>query len=449
MDHEFDGSRAYAHIEKLARGIGPRLSGTRGEQLAAQYVEETFKSYGLETRTLEFEVPLDELQNFSMEIVEPLLGEVVCRPVVGTPDTPDAGITGEVVFLEKLNEMGVGPDLKGKVIVLPERTFPGEDVRPILKYSPAAIIFVAPTLNPAPSSLHSVHRHEQKPFTQVPAFFISYAEALHWWKDGVKKVRLLLKTRRSQGTSRDVIGELKGTQFPDDIIVIGGHMDSVPDIEGAMDNAAGTATVLELARVFALQGCKRTLRFVAWGTEEGGDLGSAKYVIELKKKDRLERADPDFVEGYSRTELERHIFQINLDVLGLALGSTSCAPLGTPDMGGYIHALACELGINLKIQNEPYESDNLTFCVVGIPSWSFVREGAAWHYMHSTGDTLDLMDAGQLEKVGMLAEIALKRTANGHIWPFRREVPAEVVAGIIPRARPLLELWNEDLTLLG
>jgi aminopeptidase YwaD len=449
MTYEFDGKRAYAHLEKLTHVIGSRLSGTHGEELAAEYVRETLQSYGLETRTLEFEAPLDELQDFHMEVVDPPLGEVTCRPVVGGADTPDEGITAEIIFLEKLNEAGVGPELEGKIIVLPERNFPTEDLRPILKYHPAAVVFASATLNPHPITFHSVHRGEEKPFDPIPRFCISYAEALRWWKDGVKKVRITLKTQHSKGTSRDVIAELTGSQFPDDIIVIGGHMDSVPDIQGAMDNAAGTATMLELARVFAQQGCKRTLRFIAWGTEEGGDLGSAKYVIELKKKDRQERADPDFVEGYSRTELERHIFQINLDVLGLALGSTSCSPLGPAEIGSYIHSLACELGIALKVNQEPYESDNLTFCVVGIPSWSFVREGAAWDYMHSFGDTLDLMDPVQLEKVGKLVEIALRRTANGHIWPFKREVPAEVVAGLIPRARPLLGLWNEDPTLFG
>ena len=84
----------------------------------------------------------------------------------------------------------------------------------------------------------------------------------------------------------NVIGELKGTQFPDEIITIGGHLDSWDNCEGAHDDGAGCVQTMEVLRAFKATGYKpkRTIRFVLFANEENGLRGGNKYAEEAKAK---------------------------------------------------------------------------------------------------------------------------------------------------------------------
>jgi Zn-dependent M28 family amino/carboxypeptidase len=88
---------------------------------------------------------------------------------------------------------------------------------------------------------------------------------------------------------RNVEAELRGTELPDEIIVIGAHYDTVYGSPGADDNASGVAGLLELARLFASKPQKRTLRFVAFANEENPNaawetMGSYEYARECKER---------------------------------------------------------------------------------------------------------------------------------------------------------------------
>ncbi len=88
----------------------------------------------------------------------------------------------------------------------------------------------------------------------------------------------------SQSDYKNIIGELTGTQTPERIFIVGGHYDHPQfdaDAPGGDDNASGTAGMLEAARVLSQYQFKSTIRFVAWGGEEGGMLGSKDYVTNV------------------------------------------------------------------------------------------------------------------------------------------------------------------------
>ncbi len=78
----------------------------------------------------------------------------------------------------------------------------------------------------------------------------------------------------------NVVADLRGTEFPDEYVIVGGHSDSWDGAEGAQDNGTGVATTLEAARLLAAAGAqpRRTIRFMLWSGEEQGLLGSAAYV---------------------------------------------------------------------------------------------------------------------------------------------------------------------------
>jgi hypothetical protein len=100
--------------------------------------------------------------------------------------------------------------------------------------------------------------------------------------------------------SYNVIGEIKGTEFPNEIIVVGGHLDSWDLAEGAQDDGAGVVQSIEVLRLFKELGIKprRTIRFVAFMNEENGGKGGAKYA------------------DWAKTSGERHIAAIESDAGG-------------------------------------------------------------------------------------------------------------------------------------
>jgi aminopeptidase YwaD len=421
---QFDGERAYKHVEYLSTNIGARVSGTEGEKKAAEYVQSEFESNGLKTQVLSFEAQNEAAIAQKLEIIEPPLGEIPCLPLVGTPDTPQGGLSAELVFVEGLYEPQVGPHVEGKIVILVNGGLLGRNLRSLLKYRPLGLILVGSYLSSDPNTFHVILKDFNEPYELVPTLHVTYEDAVRLWNTDARKARILLQTSRRVGASHSIVAEVTGDEYQDEIVVIAGHMDTVPNDPGATDNAAGVATVLELARLYAARGSKRTLRFGAWGSEEGSLGGSMKYIIEQKKKSVDQREAEDYIEGYTKTELEKHLLNINLDVLGMSLGNNACYLTGPDALGNYVKALSCELGIHHDIKTEGYGSDNKSFSWADIPAISFAREGVGGQYMHTVRDDIDLIDARQLGIIGNLIDVFITRTAAaGYVWPFKREVP--------------------------
>ena len=393
-----------------------------------EYVKAQFESYGLKTWVGEFDVDNDRMVKAELEITEPPLGEINANPYLGCQDTPPEGLEREVIWVENLTEPELGPHIEDKIIIVGLGMEMLKGMIKLAKYRPAAIIAYAGNLVEQPNTFHIVVKNILEPMPDLPIMFITYMEAVSLYNQGIQRAHITIQTERTPSKSYYVIGEKEGSLLPDEIVVIGGHMDSVPLLQGATDNAAGTATMLELARVFSQRDTKRTLRFAAWGSEEGGLLGSKKYVFELKKKAKEEKEAEGFIEGVSKTELDKHIFNINLDVLGMSLGYDYVMYMGEDALGAYVDAVAKELGIPHKVNKSTYSSDGLSFSWENIPSISFARGGVGDQVMHTIGDSIELISPKQLEKIGALIEIFMGRTiTDGYIFPFKREVPADLI----------------------
>lgn len=139
---------------------------------------------------------------------------------------------------------------------------------------------------------------------KVPAVAIGLQDA-DWLSNALKKdtVNITLKTAGRflpDTTGHNVIGELRGTQFPDQYITIGGHLDSWDPAEGAHDDGAGCVQAIEVLRVLKAVGYqpKHTMRFVLFANEENGLRGGTKYAEEAQRKG------------------ERHVFALESDAGG-------------------------------------------------------------------------------------------------------------------------------------
>ena len=372
MTISFDGQRAYEYMKHLAVDIGPRVMGTEGGKQAAAYIRLCFESWGLDVCEQTFVVQTSTLLDHKLEILEPPLGEIPSRPILMTPNTPEDGLMGDLVFVEGTREPQVGDHLANKIVLW---SYHGRHYNQIklFKHRPLAVIVISPVAGVKPK--HYQKYWDAEPYYQVPAFVISYEDGMRLVQNRARKARMVLRSEIYKGTTSNVIAELKGSVHPEEIIVIGGHYDTVHDVPGATDNAAGTAIVMELARLYAKRGSKRTLRFVAWTGEEGGLVGSRHYVQKLKQRDEQERVAEGFVEGRDKTELERHLFCINFDVHGATLGYNELRVGAPSEVSATLKVLSKELGIPAEVNDSVVGNDHVPFVCAGIPAITVNREG--------------------------------------------------------------------------
>ena len=127
-------------------------------------------------------------------------------------------------------------------------------------------------------------------YAKIPAVAIGLQDA-DWLSEQSQKrnVTVTLKTNGHflpDTIGHNIIGEIRGTEFPDEIITVGGHLDSWDNCEGAHDDGAGCVQTIEILRAFKAIGYKpkRTIRFVLCANEENGLRGGNKYAEEAKAK---------------------------------------------------------------------------------------------------------------------------------------------------------------------
>lgn len=157
------------------------------------------------------------------------------------------------------------------------------------KYGAAAVI-VRSMSNSTDNNPHTGATNYNDSFAKIPAVAIGLQDA-DWLSKALKEQRVSV-TLHTHGTflpdtiGHNVIGELKGTEFPDEFITVGGHLDSWDPAEGAHDDGAGCVQTVEVMRTLKALGYKpkRTIRFVLFANEENGTRGGRKYAEEAKAK---------------------------------------------------------------------------------------------------------------------------------------------------------------------
>lgn len=171
------------------------------------------------------------------------------------------------------------------------------------KYGAAAVI-VRSMSNSTDNNPHTGSTNYNDSFAKIPAVAIGLQDA-DWLSNALNEgaVSVTLQTHGKflpDTIGHNVIGELKGTEFPNEYITIGGHLDSWDPAEGAHDDGAGCVQTTEVLRTLKALGYKpkRTIRFVLFANEENGTRGGRKYAEEAQAKE------------------EKHIFALESDAGG-------------------------------------------------------------------------------------------------------------------------------------
>ncbi len=316
-----DDNRAFDILESLTTEIGPRLGGSEAEARARVWGAAKMKSMGFKNVRIEtFEMPAWSRVSESAAIVAPFPQPLQVTALGNSVSTPVDGVTAEVVRFETLTDLQNAPmaGLEGKIVFVDEKMTRTQDGSgygvAVAKRSEAA--YEAARRGAVAAIIRSVgtdsHRNPHTGMMRikegeaaVPAAALSnpdadqLARALKRAKEPVVMTLALQTATTAAAPGGNVIGEIPGRT--DEIVVIGGHLDSWDLGTGAIDDAAGIAITLAAAKLVDEMSGKpgRTIRVVMWGAEEVGLFGAKAYAAA--HKDALARhalaAESDFGAG--------------------------------------------------------------------------------------------------------------------------------------------------------
>ena len=285
---------AYSRLEELTDTIGPRLSGSPGAEAATKWALQKFQQDGLNARLEKVMVP--------HWVRGEERGEILPQPgIVGHPlaltalgDSVGGDVTGEVLEARSLKEVAAfGEKAKGKIIffnnLMGTKGGYGEwvDLRtrgPAEAAKVGAVGVVMRSL--ATASFRSPHTGVtiyEKDGKQIPAAAIATEDAaqLHrLLQRGPVRVHLKLGCQMlPDAESANVVADVRGRELPDEVVLLGAHLDSWDLADGANDDGAGVVTVMEVGRLIKSlkQAPRRTVRIVLYMNEENGSAGGKGY----------------------------------------------------------------------------------------------------------------------------------------------------------------------------
>jgi hypothetical protein len=304
-DEIFMNGQAYNNLRFLCKKVGPRLSGSPGAALAVEQTARMLREAGADTVYLQ-PCMVPQWVRGEKEIGKAVLntGKSIPLNIVALGNavgTPAAGISAGVVEVKSFQELeALGADkVKGKIVFYNYRMDP-RHINTFRAYGEAgvyrsqgpskaaalgAIGVIVRTLSPVlDDNPHTgaTRYDEDKP--KIPAVAISTNGAVElsaFIKEGkVKSVYIKTNCKMLEDVlSYNVVGEMRGVEKPEEVITVGGHLDSWDLAEGAHDDGTGCVQSIEIIRAFKAMGIrpKRSIRAVMFMNEENGLRGGTKY----------------------------------------------------------------------------------------------------------------------------------------------------------------------------
>ncbi|NOT01482.1 MAG: M20/M25/M40 family metallo-hydrolase [Phycisphaerales bacterium] len=295
------GNDAYGKLVQVCDDIGPRFSGTLQLTYALKWAEDTFRKDGQENvRTEELVVPAWERGTESLRMMQPREMDMPLLGLGSSKGTGPEGITAPVVVVRDKEELEkIKDEVPGKIVVFnyPMRKYDpkgGTGYGDAVQYRSNGATWAAEhgavaclVRSTTAHSLRTVHTGAQKYGEEakripVASITIEDAELLHrFYQRQVSVVVHLVMDNITNmpRKSGNVMAELVGREKPDEIVVIGGHIDSWDVGQGAHDDAGGCVMAMEAINVLRKMGLRprRTIRVVLWTNEENGLQGAKLY----------------------------------------------------------------------------------------------------------------------------------------------------------------------------
>ena len=397
---KFDCDYAFRVTRELAKE--PRFTGTPGEERARTFLAEELRRINLEYSLESFSVKTYKILREELIVEKPYEEEIPCSGIGFSGSTGEDGASGELVYVETVDR-ALLPEGRGWVGLASSR--PEKEDWRFLARKALGLVIAESSPHRDLSTIDVPHEWLEK-YGELPAVYVKYGDAYKLLK--AERVRLTLIQNYCEVTSYNIVTEISGSKYPDEVIVVTAHYDSERNSPGAVDNAGGTALALGLAKAMSKRKPKRTLRFVFTGAEELGLRGSLAYISSHKD------------------ELERIKVVINLDVHGQAIGTNHAIVTGNPKIVAWIEVLAKTLGMKVKVREDVMSSDGTPFAREGIPVINFYRGGGPTVDMHSKLDDLRFVHPQAYRVIGNFALKVLLELADAEEFPLPREVSKDM-----------------------
>ena len=323
-DEILRNGKAYEQLYQLTKQIGGRLAGSPQFAKAVQWGKQTMEKNGADNVYLqECMVPHWVRGGTDRAFIIMVDGTKTSRAldVLALGNSLGKGtVTGEVLAVQDFEELERRKDeVKGKIVYY-NNGFNPTNVKPFISYGEAGIyrrsgpsraakygavgVMIRSLTESTANDPHTGAMAYDSAFPKIPAIAVGPRDADEVWTLSRKsKISMAMSTMGHflpDTIGHNVIAELRGTEFPDQYITIGGHLDSWDVNEGASDDGTGVVHTIEIMRALQAIGYKpkHTLRFVLFANEENGLRGGTKYAAEAKAKN------------------EKHVFALESDAGG-------------------------------------------------------------------------------------------------------------------------------------
>ena len=401
------GSSAMSIVTSLTTEVGPRLAGSEAEARARLWALNILSEKGFaNVRNEPFAIDAWERLGEGAEIVAPYPQPLAVTALGGSVPTGKNGLSAEVALFDTLTDLKRAPEggLAGRIAYVGhamQRTQDGSSygyfneartAGPSIAASKGAVGYLIRSVGTDSHRFpHTGALRYQEAIPRIPALALSNPDAdqLERIAAAGRPVSVHIKVDSAEipaAESGNVLAEVVGRETPEEIVVIGAHLDSWDLGTGAIDDGAGvgiTMAALELIKNAGLAP-RRTIRLVLWGAEEVGLLGAMAYRerYEAELTQHVMGSESDFgggrvwkVTADSQTEEGDQLFtEIArlLAPLGIAPGSNR-QPGGGPDLYPLIAA--------------------------GVPTLRLHQDGRDYFDLHHTADdTVDKLDAASLDQ---------------------------------------------------
>src|SRR5882762_4038302 len=419
---------AYRQVAHLANNIGPRLSGSAQAAKAVEYVAAELKALGCNVQLQKVMVPHWVRGEESAALVQfpgqapNTTQKVVLCALGGSVATPKDGIEAEVLVVKNFDELKSMPGerVAGKIVLfnyLFDKQMAAEG-RSFQAYGKAvvyrsdgpsaaarkgAVACLIRSVGGADYRLpHTGMTDYAKDVPKIPAGAVTAEDAdliVDLLRQGPVKMKLVLTPQTlPDAESANVIADIKGSEHPEQVVIVSGHLDSWDLGTGAIDDGAGVAVAMETAHLVRQLHLKpkRTIRVIAWMNEENGSRGSKQYA-----KDHAS----EFANHFAVNETDGgadHPIGLNLKA--------------KPEVKKIIEPVAKilqEIGAGTLNLSEHIGADIEPMEKAGVQAFSPIQDSRFYfNYHHTPADTLDKIVPRELQENAAVVAVAAYAVAN-------------------------------------
>ncbi len=389
-------SFAWDRLAFMTDTFGPRLSGSPNLEATLRWAEGEMKKDGLENVRLEpVMVPQWVRGDESLEILEPFPNKVPLLGLGGSVSTRAEGVTGELLVVTSFDDLTAHKDeARGRIVLFNVLyTNYGETVRyrgggasAAAKVGAVAALVRSVGL-PGLRTPHTGGMGYAEGVPKIPTAAITTEDADRFDRMAKRGQKIVLRLKMDahfldDAPSANLVGEIRGSEKPDEVVLLGGHIDSWDPGTGAMDDGGGCVVTWEAVRLLKTLGLrpKRTIRVVLFTNEENGGAGGNGY------------------RDAHRAELDRHVLALESDSgvfkpRGFGFSGSDAARKTLQEIASLLKPLGAD-----AIGPQGGGADiGPSVAAAKIPSASLEVDGSRYFLLHHTpADTVDKLEPRDL-----------------------------------------------------